>query len=65
MQLFEGFGQDNALIFKAATTCYRSEEHTKKSPDDMATMMREQRHYAMVEFSWFVFRVREIGRAHV
>lgn len=52
-EIFTDYGQDNSLIFKAGTTCYRSEEKTKRTPEDFVSMFKKNGHTAMLEFSWF------------
>lgn len=49
VQIIEG---DNLTrIFKAGTTCYRSEETTKKTPEEFAEMLIRRGHTAMLEHS--------------
>ncbi len=52
-EIFDSYGQDGSLIFKAGTTCYRSEEKTKRDKDDFIRMFHKNGHTAMLEFSWF------------
>jgi len=52
-EIFTDYGHDNSLIFKAGTTCYRSEEKTKRTPEDFVKMFKKNGHTAMLEFSWF------------
>lgn len=53
IEIFDGYGQDGSIIFKAATTCYRSEEKTQRTADDFIKMLRANGHMSMLEFSWF------------
>lgn len=54
VQIIEG---DNLTrIFKAGTTCYRSEETTKKTPEEFAQMLIKRRHTAMLEHSIVVVK---------
>lgn len=55
VEMFDGYGHDNNIVFKAATTCYRSEEHTTKTPDDFVRMLTKNKHSAMLEFSIYTF----------
>lgn len=54
VQIIEG---DNLTrIFKAGTTCYRSEETTKKTPEEFAQMLIQRGHTAMLEHSMVVVK---------
>lgn len=54
VQIIEG---DNLTrIFKAGTTCYRSEETTKKTPEEFAQMLIDRGHTAMLEHSMVVIK---------
>ncbi len=53
IEIFDGYGQDGSIIFKAATTCYRSEEKTQRTADDFIKMLKANKHMSMLEFSWF------------
>lgn len=54
IQIIEG---DNLTrIFKAGTTCYRSEETTKKTPEEFAQMLIQRGHTAMLEHSLIVVK---------
>lgn len=55
-EVMPGFGHDGSLIFKAATTCYKNEDKTKKSPDDFIRMLKKNGHTAMLEFMWVVMK---------
>ena len=57
VQIIEG---DNLTrIFKAGTTCYRSEETTKKTPEEFAQMLIQRGHTAMLEHSMVVLKEDE------
>ena len=53
IEIFDGYGQDGSIIFKAATTCYRSEEKTQRTAGDFIKMLKANGHMSMLEFSWF------------
>lgn len=54
VQIIEG---DNLTrIFKAGTTCYRSEETTKKTPEEFAQMLIQRGHTAMLEHSMVIVK---------
>jgi thymidylate synthase ThyX len=58
----DGYLPDGEGIFTAGTTCYRSEEHTKKTKEDFIKMFKTPDsdgncHSSPLEFSWFVFRI--------
>lgn len=59
VQIIEG---DNLTrIFKAGTTCYRSEETTKKTPEEFAQMLIQRGHTAMLEHSVIVVKEADRG----
>jgi len=55
-EIQNGYGHDGSLIFKAATTCYRNENDTKKTADDFIQMLKKNKHTAMLEFMWIVLK---------
>jgi len=55
--VFDSFGHTNDLIKTAASTCYRSEHSTTKTAEDFVVMLKKFEHLAMLEFSWYVFRI--------
>lgn len=50
-------GDNLTRIFKASTTCYRSEDRTKKTPEEFAKMLIRRNHTAMLEHSMIVVRI--------
>lgn len=56
-EIYEGYGQDGSIIFKASTTCYRSEDKTQRNANDFIKMLKVNKHMSMLEFSWFVFAI--------
>lgn len=60
-EIYNGYGSDNGLILKAGTTCYRSEEHTKKTGDEFVAMLKSQKHLSVLEFAFYPIKVRVSG----
>jgi thymidylate synthase ThyX len=56
-EIFEGYGISNELIKKASTTCYRSEQTSTKSAYDFVQMLKNNNHYACLEFCWYVIHI--------
>ncbi len=57
IEFIDSFGHDGSLIFKAATTCYRSEETTKKTTKQFIDMLQHSGHLSMIEMMWFPIRI--------
>jgi hypothetical protein len=57
-EVFDDYGQKGELIFKAATTCYKSESITQRTPDDFIKMLKKNQHLSMLEFMWIPIRIR-------
>lgn len=47
----------NELIRTAGTTCYQTRETSKKTPEEFIQMLQSRGHHAMLEHSWYTFRV--------
>lgn len=62
IEVIPDWGWDGSSIFKAATTCYRSEEYTKKTPDDFIRILKNNKHTAMLEFMWIVFFIESYNQ---
>ena len=60
-QIYEGYGWKNDLIKVGATTCYRSEDKTKKTGDEFVDFLLEKTHFSTLEFAWFPFMIRPLG----
>lgn len=58
-EILDGYGHDGNILFKAATTCYRSEETTNKTPDDFIKMLKNMKHLSMIEFMWVTIVLRD------
>ena len=61
-EILDGYGHDGNILFKAATTCYRSEETTNKTPDDFIKMLKNMKHLSMIEFMWVTIVLRDYNR---
>lgn len=48
----------NELVKEAATTCYQSRKTSKKTPADFVKFLRRNKHFSMLEHSWFTFLVK-------
>ena len=57
MTVLEGYGHKGEHIFKAATTCYKSEDKTKMCPPDFIRFLKDRGHTAMLEFMWIVLEL--------
>jgi hypothetical protein len=57
-EILDGYGLKNNLIGIAAKTCYRSEDVSKKTDDEFVSMLISQGHNAMLEFSYWVVKLR-------
>ncbi len=53
----DSFGHDGQLIFKAATTCYKSEATTTKSPTDFIHILKKNGHLSMIEMMWLPVKI--------
>lgn len=60
-QVNDEYGWNNSLIKIAGTTCFRSEQKTKKTPDEFVKLFAELNHSTPLEFVWYPFRIRTIG----
>lgn len=58
-EIFDGFGQDGSIIKTAATTCYRSEDTTKRDTNGFIKMLKSNKHLAMLEFMWISFSIQK------
>jgi thymidylate synthase (FAD) len=58
VELLDMNQQGEKLIEIAGRTCYKSEKHmTPTSHVEFVRRMKENMHYAMLEFSWFALRI--------
>jgi len=60
-KILDGYGHDGSIIFKAGTTCYRSEDKTKKTPEDFIRMFKKLKHMSMTEFMWVSLVIRDFN----
>lgn len=58
-EILDGYGHDGSIVLKAGTTCYRSEDKTKKSSEDFIKMFKNLKHMSMTEFMWVTLVVRD------
>ena len=58
-EILNGYGHDGNIIFKAGTTCYKSEDTTKKTPEDFIKMFKKLKHLSMIEFMWITLVIRD------
>lgn len=58
-EILDGYGHDGSILFKAATTCYRSEDTTKKTPEEFIKMLKNLKHLSMTEFMWVTIVLRD------
>ena len=61
IEVFSGYGHDGNIIFKAGTTCYRSEHKTKKTPEDFIKIFKKMKHLSMLEFMWVTIVIRDFN----
>jgi thymidylate synthase ThyX len=61
INILDGYGHDGNIIFKAGTTCYKSEDKTKKTSDDFIKMFKKAKHLSMLEFMWVTVVVRDFN----
>ena len=54
-----GYGHDGGIIYTAGTTCYRSEDKTKKTPEDFIKMFKKLKHMSMTEFMWVSIVIKD------
>lgn len=51
-------------IWNAGTTCYASENVTKKTPEQFIEMLKSQQHMSVLEFAWIVIKIRVQGNSN-
>ena len=58
-EILDSYGHSGDIIFKAGTTCYRSEGKTTKSPEDFIKMFKKLKHMSMIEFMWVTIIIKD------
>jgi thymidylate synthase ThyX len=64
-EIFDEYAFEGHLIKKSAFTCYKSEERSNKTTEQVIEMLKKNKHYAMFEFAWYPIYITPVKGDHL